>query len=591
MKNLIILIATVSLILSFTSCETSFLDSESYSDLIKENYYSSLTEYETALVGCYYYISGRGNERDGCYISGIPIMGQAGTDETFIASKGSRFEYANHLDTYSFLNANNKACEEIWKNHYTGINATNEIINRIDNMDIVGISSEPRHLGIKAEAQFLQALWYFNMARIYGGVPIITKGFNSLIDYNAIKRDSLEKVYNHIVVLLDSAKKYLPESVTEYGRATKYSAYALESKVALHIASSMNLLSIPDEVKLGGINSYDWFAKDASGNILSKTETIKHYYQMALDNANVVLTHFAPSYLMPKFTDCFYPSESSKEILFEGVMSAAMAKEQGGYFGSLYGPPGSTIAGGGQQVIMPINPIVLDHFTYTYTGTATVPVYSSVDDRFLWTIATYKLNANSTKTQYATTVAYKSFTIGKFKVDAPSPYNQDRTPVNNPILRVSDICLVYAEAQAELDNFAGLGITSNALKFLNVVRKRALLPDYTDATVKAIIPLSSKTMQGNKQIKGYTPITDIEFFRNAILNERMLELLGEGHRWFDLVRMGVLLPIATEAATYANPIDLKTPIRSISTFHIFRPIPAREISLHKGSLIQNYGYN
>ena len=595
MNKINIIIVTIFFAMFFSSCESAFLDSVSYSDITKDNYYSSLTQYESALNGCYYYISGRGNNRDGNYITGLPVMGEAGTDEAFIIrTKGVVWASHVQLDDYSSLTPDNTLCQEIWLNHYAGINATNEIIDRINKMSADSIKNTPRYAGIKAEAQFLQALWYFNMVRIYGGVPVLKQASNSTIDLTNVKRDSIQTVYSQIIGLLNSAKGNLPETPyqTQYGRATKYSAYGLLSKVALQIASSMNLLTIPDQVKLGGINSFDWLAKDANGATLSKTETIKYYYQMAVDNSNVVLTHFAPNYLMPKFTDCFYPHESSNEILFEGIMSTGLSQEEGGYFGSLFGPQGLSSKGGGQQVILPINPIVLNHFTYSYTGSGITTVYSSADSRFLWTLTPFQIMTNGTNNSFANgTALMNGCQIGKFRIDAPPGYNQDRTPVNNPILRVSDICLVNAEAQAELDNFAGLGITDNALKFLNVVRQRASLPAYTASTIKTIVLLTDLTHQGNKEIKGYTPSANIEYFRNAIINERMLELLGEGHRWFDLVRMGILINVSTAAATYGNANETKVPLRVIQPFHIFRPLPTREISLQKGSLIQNSGYN
>lgn len=597
MKRIKYTVLLLLLSVTWTSCEISFLDNQAYSDLTKQQFYKNVSDYESALVGCYYYISGRGPIKEGNYAVGMPVLGEAGTDECFIATnKGSNWECATQLDQYSTLNSNNLICQEIWLNSYTGINAANEITSRIDQMSEDELNTTPRYREIAAEACFLKALWYFNMVRAYGAIPIRTEPSRSGTDYN-VERNSIEEVYTHILYLLEYAKKNLPETTSQYGRSKRTSAYALSAKVALHIASSMQLLApkMTEAVKLSGKNSYEWFYTDESDRKYSKDETIKYYYTKARDDAKTVLNAFAPNYLMPKFTDCFYPNESSNEILFEAVLSTGLTIEMGGWLGSLFGPMGPSAKGGGQQVIFPVQPIVNDNFTYSMT--ANTPCIS-VDDRFAWTISTFQIMKDTgVEKPIAFGQRYKQFQIGKFRLDAPPSYNQDRTPVNNPILRVSETCLIHAEAQAELDNIEGKGITDEALFFLNVVRRRAKIIEYTPASILEVIGYDQLNKQGNKEIKGYTATTPIEHFRRAMLNERMLELLGEGHRWFDLVRMGLLKEVTENSIEYArtrtgaNMNNNTIPVRTINDFNIFRPIPAREISLHKGTLVQNYGYN
>lgn len=599
MKRIKYITITLLSCLLYTSCEIGFLDNQAYSDLTRENSYNSIADYESALVGCYYYISGRGPLKEGIYTVGMPVLGEAGTDEAWInPNKGANFESSTQLDLYFTLNPDNTICQEVWKYSYAGINATNEIIIRIREMSPEQLEAAPRFQEIAAEASFLQALWYFNLVRIYGGVPIRTDPSRNSTDYN-VPRNSIEEVYAHIFSLLDYAKNYLPEKAVQYGRSKRASAYALSAKAALQVASSMQLLEprIPEAVKLGGVNSFEWQHIDESGQQYTNEETIRYYYERARDDAQTALDMFAPNYLMPTFTDCFYPHESSDEILFEAVLSYGLSTESGGWFGSLFGPKGPSAQGGGQQVVLPIQPIVMDNFTYDMTNATPC---TSRDDRFAWSISTFEIKSGQGEVPIKFNQRYKQFQIGKFRIDAPPAYNQDRTPVNNPILRVSEVCLIHSEAQAELDEMDGKGITNDALKFLNIVRERAKLEAYTAASIVKVIPLEKTAQYGNKKMIGYKAVTPIEHFRRAILNERMMELLGEGHRWFDLVRMGLLTDVAAKAVEYArtrntedaNPVlvNPNIPSRRIEDFNIFRPIPAREISLHKRTLIQNYGY-
>lgn len=598
MKKISIVVFTLLFGTLTPSCEIGFLDNEVYSTMQQENFYKTLDDYERALAGCYYYISGRGPSKDGNYCAGIPVMGQAGTDETFVStSKSAGWDYAVELDQYGVLTSTNVACQEVWINHYTGINAALEITDRVWAMSEEELDNESRLRGIAAEASFLQALWYFNLVRIYGGVPLKFKASRPEDDMIDVSRNSIEEVYAHIFELLEYAETYLPDGfIGIYGRATRNSAYALRAKANLQVASSMNLLTIPEAVKLGGINAFDWTLEGKT-----RGETIRHYYQEARDYARLVLDYFAPDYLNPNFTDCFYPSESTKEILFEGVTSTGLSVEMGGWFGSLYGPNGASALGGGQQVILGNNVISMNQFTFYNSGTANAPVWESYDKRFAWTWACYRIPANMGGAAPVVAPAQiygVQAQIGKFRIDQPASYNQDRTPVNIPILRTAEVCLIHAEAQAELDHMDGLGITADALEFLNVVRTRAGVDAYTASSIREVIPYvayTSTQTRGNNEIRGWTDDTDIGHFRRAILNERSLELIGEGHRWHDLVRMGVLDKVVPAVTTFSNAFSGVTnkqtiPNRNIQSYHIFRPLPSRELSIHGEVMIQNFGY-
>ncbi|RVU24773.1 RagB/SusD family nutrient uptake outer membrane protein [Sandaracinomonas limnophila] len=125
--------------------------------------------------------------------------------------------------------------------------------------------------------------------------------------------------------------------------------------------------------------------------------------------------------------------------------------------------------------------------------------------------------------------------------------NRDRKQKNIHILRLADVYLIYAESLNENGN------TSLALTYLNKIRKRAGLNE--------------------------KPELSKELLREAIWNERRIELAMEHDRFFDLVRTGR----AAKAMQKAGK-------KFIEGTHELLPIPQLQIALSGGKLTQNKGY-
>ena len=111
---------------------------------------------------------------------------------------------------------------------------------------------------------------------------------------------------------------------------------------------------------------------------------------------------------------------------------------------------------------------------------------------------------------------------------------------NERVLRLGDIYLMYAEAQL------GAGDAAAGQPYMDAVRERA--------------GLDSK------------PLT-----WDNIKLERRLELTGEGHRFFDLVRWG-------DAGTVLGPLGFTEGVNE------HYPIPQNDIDASNGALVQRVGY-
>lgn len=155
-------------------------------------------------------------------------------------------------------------------------------------------------------------------------------------------------------------------------------------------------------------------------------------------------------------------------------------------------------------------------------------------------------------------------TVASPTVADPWPASNQTAPVYLTMYRLADIYLLYAEA---LNATGDLG---NALKYLNFVRKRAGIPEF--------IPTSPKV---STQIA----------LENTILDERQLELFGEGKRWFDLVRTNhvkqVMDPILIRRQTAAGNLEapgfLNPDTRAYWPLH-------RNVLNSNSKLYQNPGY-
>lgn len=130
-------------------------------------------------------------------------------------------------------------------------------------------------------------------------------------------------------------------------------------------------------------------------------------------------------------------------------------------------------------------------------------------------------------------------------------------PNNFPVIRLEDIMLMYAEI------LVSKGQTTEALAIINKIRGRAGADKLT-----------------------VTSATDV---LNAVKNERRLELMCEGVRWFDIVRWGEWKNrISVKFNRYSNPDG--TSQSNIQDGRYLYPIPMSQIDVKPGFYKQNTDY-
>jgi tetratricopeptide (TPR) repeat protein len=388
--------------------------------------------------------------------------------------------------------AQNSALEEIWAMHYKTITIANIAINRIPNISM-NAALKARLIG---EAKFLRGLMYFNLVRMFGNIPLIIEENAPVIP----EVSTVDAIYQQIIADLNAAANDLPLSYAAgngRGRATSGAANAILAKVYL--------------------TREDWTNAAAS----AKKVIDSNQYQLWED-----------------FADVFkLSSRSGKEAIFSVGFGDA---------------DGAIIFWEVGQFLVRLLPTQLSEEGVINAQGWQIPtqdLYDAYDDEDRRRAVTFITEING-----ATTTTIRPY-IQKYWDRVAEPTGNESSN-DFPVIRYSDVLLIYSEANNELGN------PDLAHQYINMVRKRARFNGTTyENTVHDYAGLNQDQM------------------RMAILEERRLEFVAEGQRWFDLARMGKLETEVPAAKPGVTP----------TSKHYLFPIPQREIDLNP-NLQQNAGY-
>lgn len=246
------------------SCMDNFLGENPQDRLTKKNFYHSEDD-AIAAVGAVY------NQLYSIYRRNMFLAGDKSTDieKSGLGQPNQELQnitYKNYTSENSFIGG-------VWEDNYSGIHRANVVLEKIPNMVKKDIISKDLGNRLMGEVRFLRALFYFNLVRFFGNVPLITKS-----DQNyKMPRTDKSKVYKQIINDLEFAIQNLSIKYDEAnsGRATKGAAKILLGKVYLSLknydAAAKELGQVVEhEDKYG----YGLFA-DYKNNWKQSTETGK----------------------------------------------------------------------------------------------------------------------------------------------------------------------------------------------------------------------------------------------------------------------------------------------------------------------------
>jgi hypothetical protein len=389
---------------------------------------------------------------------------------------------------------------------YAGIERANLCIYYIPKMDEYVNGSETVKRDLKrlhGEALTLRALFYTEVIRNWGDVPF--QGEPSFTQTNLYKTKSdRDSIYDILLNDLEDAAAMVPwrTEVASDERITQGAVRALRARIALY---------------RGG------YALRRNRQ-MERGSNHTQYYQIAKDECLAIMNRRDQHNLNPSYRSvfkdyiCAHRIDPSGEVIWEVAMAGGSSAAGDSKLGYYNGPRWNNL-GNGALTLLP---------NYFYQ-------FDSTDARRDVMCAPYNINSNGTFVGRTLATLYD----GKFRRDWITPSVLSSAAqyfgLNWPIIRFSDVLLMYAEADNELGN----GPSASAIAAYNEVRSRAFSANPSYLT------------------NNPAPTSKAGFF-NAIVNERALELGGEGIRKYDLIRWNLLGTKLAETKTTLAAMAART---------------------------------
>ena len=220
----------ILVLLIFVSCSKEFTELAPISERNADNFYKTASDMEVAVNAIYGTL-----KSNGAFNQSYWILQELRSDNTFWDGTGLA-EEVTVFDRFNDISTSN-ITEDAWESSYLGISRANIVLNRIENIDM-DASLKSR---LKGEALFLRSFYYYNLAVLFGNIPLILNETASVAEGNEHRQVAAAEVYSQIATDLIDAEAGLPDKASATnGRATKGAAATLLAKVYLTKGEASN---------------------------------------------------------------------------------------------------------------------------------------------------------------------------------------------------------------------------------------------------------------------------------------------------------------------------------------------------------------
>lgn len=550
-SKILVLSLVTGLLVVQSSCKKDLLDRQPTGELPTELFWKSEADATIALMSAYsatravfdrdYYFDGHAEY--------TRVRGTSATDRNILrgdAYQGANYDPSGYGDDF----------DKYYRYLYGAVNRANYVIENINNrlLPTASGTSLTNLQTIIAEARLLRGMTYFRLISMWGHVPYIGKVINENEEVALLERLPIEQVKDSIMADFNYAVEKLPAKSTIFGRAAKPAALAFRGKLQLYWgswkkngwpelqgftqnaadATAAYTAAAEDFKRVVNEFNLTLYKNGDPGQIdeLGKADVLPNYFELFTPKANGV----ANTEMIMVFTHLGTPANPSQGEELMRDFSGRTIEGSQCWVAPRYEIADryqSTLTGDFAPKLVQMNPATNPAARTTPNSAVNPGSYADRDYRMKSTLLwDYEMIIGLTSLKstgfspfiYQTWAAQVDINGSKY-----ISYNTDGTNsgyvfrkfVRNyeglgrsegdfawPVMRLADVYLMYAEATNEV-----YGPQGDAIALVNAIRRRGNLP-----------PLQADKTAGK------------DAFFDAIEQERIVELVAEGHRGFDLRR-------------------------------------------------------
>jgi len=485
--NLIILAFSMVLILS---CNKDYLNRFPESDPNSATYYTTADQLTLAINAAYNNLS---YQQDG-----FPYQMQLEGTSDLVWQRPTTDAQTIGLGQHT---SNTTMIRTIWTQSYIGIGRCNALLENM--IKAKSVTTAAQYSRIEGEAKFLRAYYYGTLISLYGDVPLVVKSIPAEESYLA--RTPKAEVLNAIFSDLDSAAAKLPLSYTgtDIGRATKTSALAFKSRIALYNAKwDVAAAASKAVIDLGYHALYPNYR-----NLFMYVGENSRESILAFDYKLTIRTNAAPQNNQARNSSGFSGLIPTRALADSYECTDGLTIDKSTLYSTadpfknrdprmrqtLLGDGDTWFGAGGITFNMTFHPDSTTCSRYT-------PTFAKIPNLEV-------TNAFS---------SYSGFIMKKY-LDPQDMAVPNQSELAFMLIRYAEVLLNYAEAKIELNQ-----IDASVLDAINLVRARGYGVAATQTTLYPAIKTTNQTE-----------------LRAIVRRERKIELAGEGLRVFDIRRWNI----------------------------------------------------